>query len=146
LDEGISGKLISGIGGSFRRNTHSLKMLKNIGSKKELLHIERAKEQYSFAQYDQEYYLKLDIHERDDMAALITRAKKVLNLAKTKKFPGGKPKRRNHHPLLLGAGMSGPGEKKFAGRAPTVPGLGQQFGAQINSLMSLGSLIGKGSK
>lgn len=125
---------------------HSRNILKTIQTKGKDLHLDRAKEKFSFAQLDQEYYIKKKIHLRDDLKALITRTEKTLNLAKARKWPGGKPKRRNHQPLLLGAGMSGPGGNNFAGSAPTAPALGRPFGVQINSLMSLGPVNGKGVK
>ena len=118
--------------------------LNQLGKDANSLHLGEAKERYKFAKLSQEFNHKKAIQQKKDLQNVVSWAKKVLDLARSKKYPGRKPKKKFQPPPEFFAAL--------AGVRPTVPQNPVQASpfasmpspnSEMNNLISLGPLGGR---
>ena len=102
-----------------------------------------AKERYLYAKRSLEQHIEKNLKQREELMDLISKAEKLLGLARSKKFPGKEPRKKFHAPPALGAGPIGSGATGMQGKPSlTPPSPRPSFETEVDSLISLGP-IGK---
>ena len=118
--------------------------LNQLGMDANSLHLGAAKEKYKFAKLSQEFNHKKAIQQKKDLQNVVSWAKKVLDLARSKKFPGRKPKKKFQPPPEFLAALAG-----VKSTGPQNPGQVSPFvstpssNSEMNNLISLGPLGGR---
>ena len=77
----------------------------------------QAKENYKQAEESQIFHIKKTTDQKKDLLDLISRAEKMLQLARGEKWPGEKPEKRFCPPAMTG-GQAGLGNSGFQGQTP----------------------------
>jgi len=103
------------------------------------LHLESAKEKYLSAKQGLEYNIQKNQERQKEILELISQAEEMLRLARTKKWPLGKPEERMRFPAI----SSGP-ERGFRSGVPSSApaSSGPSLRTEVDSLFSLGPLGG----
>ena len=115
--------------------------LKQIQTDTAHLNLNQAKEKYSFAKLSQDLEYKKTIHLSDELADLIALSERVISLAKSKRFPGKKPKKKFQPPPELFEKLAGRRPKDFPGPKHFVPPpFLSPSDNEIDNLISLGPL------
>jgi hypothetical protein len=105
------------------------------------LHLDQAKEKYLTAKQFQEIHIQKNIQRKKRLSDLIARAEKLLQHARKKMWPGGKPKDRFHPPPLMDREPNSGGVADFqATSSLALSSQRPEIKNEIDNLMSLGPL------
>ena len=120
------------------RCQHNLKQIQTDAAH---LNLNQAKERYSFAKLSQDLEYKKTIRLGKELADLIALSEKVISHAKSKRFPGKKPKKKFQPPPELFEKLAGRRPKDFPGPKHFVPPpFLSPSDNEIDNLISLGPL------
>ena len=107
------------------------------------LNIDEAKEKYGFAKLSQEFEYKKSVCLARELSDLIFYSKKTLEVAGSKKFPGGKPEKKFKPPPEVLENLDSKDRIGHKGLQPVSPHAPSPFSnKEIDSLLSLGPLGG----
>ena len=115
--------------------------LNRISADANALHFKQAKEKYADAIHASEFHLEKNLQRRKALLDLNLRAEEALNIARSKKWPFGKPKERYRPPAVMPGEPTSTAAKGFRGPASVesitaLPPLEKA----IDSLISLGPI------
>ena len=121
--------------------------LNQLGKDANSLHLGEAKEKYKFAKIAQEFKHKKAIQRKKELQNVVSWAKKVLDLARSKKFPGRKAKKIFRPPPDFFAALAGVRPTRTQNPVKASPFASMPSpNNEMNNLISLGPLGGKISK
>ena len=105
------------------------------------LHFKQAKEKYADAIHACEFHIEKNEQRRKALLDLNLRAEEALNIARSKKWPFGKPKERYRPPAVMPGEPTSTAAKGFRGPAPveSITAL-PPIEKAIDSLISLGPI------
>ena len=107
------------------------------------LHIEEARQNYSYAEGSLEAYYEKAIDLKEQMIVVIARTEEELRKAGEKKWPLGTPKGKSYAPWTASNTAKDLGGQDFYGPAPLSPSyMNGSLNKEIDSLMALGPLGG----
>jgi hypothetical protein len=102
-----------------------------------------AKERYLYAKRGLEQHIEKNLKQRDELMDLISKAERLLGLARSKKFPVKVHRKKSHVPPARGAGTIGSKATDMQEKSPPAPPSPRPpTTTEVDSLISLGP-IGK---